>query len=209
MLGKPKLMLDLCGVVFDVYDYMNGRVHDIAYKRGIPIIHKDEEWNMEERMGPELKRIFFEDLYEDYLRNGRLMPFAQEYEWNLYTEFEIHLVTARGTMGNSATQEFHKNLTRAALMDGRIAFDYLMFTDNKTGYVSENEILFAVDDCLKTCINIKERTKCVPICFMQGHNRLAPDFGIKRAATWPHLVQILESMLAGKKGGTPDGRNEP
>lgn len=200
--SKPNILIDLCGVIYNMQDYLETYLHVKAFNMGIPIVCNNNHYNLNEYLGKELKELFFKELYEEYLKNANIYLFADKYTKLIGNYYNIHLVTARGCIHTDSEDIKSKEIrdryikyTIESLKKNNIFYNHLEFSNDKIDYIKENNIQIAVEDRLETLQNIKENTKAIPICYNQTYNYDAKSYGIKTVYSWPHLAQELLKMI--------------
>lgn len=199
---KKKILLDIDGVIANMKRHLQDELHKIAYEKGIKIQCDNVNYSFSKYLGPELTRLLFDELYDDFIENGDIYAYASEVTHRLAEKYEIHIVTSRGT-GDSRQftddeikkKKLHRINTKKWLDRHNIAYNYLEFNCNKIDYINNNNIDLAVEDWIDTLIKIKEETQAIPICYDQTYNKEAESLGIQVAYSWYDLLEKIDNIL--------------
>ncbi|MBO5387047.1 MAG: hypothetical protein J6A59_02740 [Lachnospiraceae bacterium] len=203
---KKKILLDIDGVMANMKRHLQDKLHKIAYEKGIKIQCDNTNYSFSKYLGPELTRLLFDELYDDFIENGEAYDYISEVTHKLSEKYEIHIVTSRGTgdpkqftEDEIKKKELHRVNTKKWLDKHNIVYNYLVFDCDKINYINNNNIDVAVEDWLDTLLKIETRTQAIPICYDQTYNKAAKSLGIQVAYSWYDLLVKIENALEKKK----------
>lgn len=196
-----KILVDIDGVIANMKRYIEPELHKLAYERGIKIQCNNIYYSFSKYIGSELTKLFFDELYDEFIEDGDVYEHAKEVMKELSKFCEIHIVTSRGTgdpkqMLAEQVEKIHKHRegTIKWLMKNGITFDYLVFESDKIKYINENNIDVAIEDQLTTLLDIQNKTKAKPLCFDQTYNKNATYLGIEIVYSWYDILTKLEVL---------------
>ena len=197
-----KILLDIDGVIADMKPFLQDKLHKIAYERGIKIQCNNIYYRLEEYIGLELRDIFFRELYDEYVKTGKMYEHADEVTKILSNNYEIHIVTARGTLDTKVFDqdqinkaEQYREWTKNWLDEHGVVYNKLVFESDKIDYIIKNKIDLAVEDSLDTLLRIKNETEAMPLCFSQTYNTKAYFMGLDVVYSQYDMLAKIESAL--------------
>lgn len=187
------ILVDLDGPVYCMGGYYRTKLHKLAYHRNIAIGSPNyTTYGFKEMLGEELEKVFLSELYLDYLLHCPMVEGMDEVLSILFNHYKIHIVTSRGVWASMSPAESKrdKQITVDRLSRDCIAYDELVFTNDKIEYIKNNSIDFVIEDHPGTLSRAASETDAIGICMDDTYNKEWQ--GLRAYSSWHALQMIME-----------------
>lgn len=187
-----RIGIDIDGVLTDEHQYIIDYGTRFFYKNNIPFKINKKIYDSKEVFGVSQENYekFWDNHIFEYSKKIPVRDFASEIINKLKEKNTIYIITSRSyTTYENQYKEEMQNTVKKWLINNKIFYDEIIFTDNKSDICKKLNIDLLIEDKPENIKSVSEVTKV--ICYDHPYNEDIDANNVIRAYSWYDIYERL------------------